>query len=338
MDEAEEFLLGILGPAGKLSGKEQDSVDGTIETRQQSKLDSRSISIGPEQKLPRNIKKAALGKKTSLDSKKPTNVVDNPDVAVESDTLLIYGLGPQSTLQGIEESLFRLQAAYERVKLVQSAKGPIAFVKFFHVSLATEWMNRVNSSLMINNFSCTVQYSIPVQDGKNDWNCSQCNTSNYKNRHRCHVCGLPKNVDIDMQVFLNFGTRDIGNVPNRVVLMRGLPQQTPPSVLYDLLSEILEPECVLLVNQKSNHSFLGFAFAVFKTKRDARRIIGVVINARHPRKIICYDREVTLTFAHMGAFIPASQDSIFVSFKDKEGMCYKYWDESSYCESYPPII
>ena len=340
-DEAEEFLEKLLGNA-RTTAMIGNRVESTATVAKSSsfrggneisnlvdmgtgKLDLNQYSVGKSRDLPLDNAVGAI------------NVVNKAkELSTLNDTILIRGLGDEATLEGVEKSIFSLEAAYEKVKLSRSQNGIIAFVKFYAAPLATEWLTRMGHTAMIDTYNCKLEYAIPRQGkGENEWICSQCNSSNFEQRTKCHVCKLPKLVSINHEVVANVGARDLGTIPCHLVLVRGIPENTPPSVVYDLVSEIVEPQRVLFVNQKSNHNFLGFGFIIFNSIREASKFLGVVNNTRYPRKVICDGRDLTMNFAHMGAFIPTKKGSSFIAIENANGECFKYWDESTYCERFP---
>lgn len=97
----------------------------------------------------------------------------------------------------------------------------------------------------------------------------------------------------------NDGTRDIGNVPSRIVLLRGLDaDSTEFDVEYALKCAQAKPKRVALIRDRENDISFGFAFAEFPNVAAAQAFIAKTLSPDvYPIGFRIQDKLVACTFA-----------------------------------------
>lgn len=97
----------------------------------------------------------------------------------------------------------------------------------------------------------------------------------------------------------NDGTRDIGNVPCRVVLMRGLDHDSSEyDVEYALKQAQVKPKRVAVIRDRDHGLSFGFAFAEFANVHAAQSFIATTLSPDiYPTGFRIQNKLVACTFA-----------------------------------------
>jgi RNA-binding protein 5/10 len=265
--------------------------------------------------------------------------VDQLEIAQENECILVRGIPFSATKDQIETALIDTKAAFETVKLIKNNQGlsrGFAFVTFFTKELARNWLARNQKEIMILGIICSCEYSF--QQEKDDWECIHCGGVNFKRRDECYRCGIPKNYNQAIDIVVNSGSRDIGTVPSRFLLVRGFPAECEPRDIFELANL----NCTRFYVTKKRDTKIShcFGFAEYPTEEEAIEMINCLHQSKNRKKIEIYGKSVTVTFAHLGSFLTAKPDSVYISFSSLENghLVYKrYWDESCYCEAFPAL-
>jgi hypothetical protein len=151
----------------------------------------------------------------------------------------------------------------------------------------------------------------------------------FSKRDECYRCGIPKIFNTELDHIVNVGSRDIGTVPFRFLLLRGFPVECEPQTVFEQLS------CTrfYLVKNRDSKKSLCFGFAEYPTEKEAIEVL-------RDKVLEITGKPITITFAHPGSFLTAQSDTLYISLSSIENghLVYKrYWDESCFCEAYPPL-
>ncbi|KAI9029355.1 hypothetical protein DFJ74DRAFT_754825 [Hyaloraphidium curvatum] len=136
----------------------------------------------------------------------------------------------------------------------------------------------------------------------------------------------------------NDGANDVGTVPNKLLLVRGLDPLTTEELLFRMLRE-QEPALkeVRMVRDRRSNMASGFAFAELPDEAAAARLLGVL---SAPEGFEVDGKRVQASYAHHGSFIPVYTYTQWAasSMQDALGktVFLQYWDENAYCSAFPP--
>ncbi|KAJ8328633.1 hypothetical protein O5D80_003214 [Batrachochytrium dendrobatidis] len=222
-----------------------------------------------------------------------------------------------------------------------------AFVTFPSIDAAGEWVSRHSPSVNIGGSVVGIELKKGAMGSEEtDWICNRCNTCNFKRRGKCFRCGsLPTqamsgdNTRLESTFLINDGSRDIGDIPNPLLLLRGLDSLTTEDTLYRHINGIVPLVGVRLVKDRQTRTSLGFAFAEFSGLDKADCFLGSIYNMMEPRPLVIDGCTISVSYAHMGSFIPVYTASLWVSsvYKDGKIIQVSYWDEQAYAMQYPSV-
>jgi hypothetical protein len=90
---------------------------------------------------------------------------------------------------------------------------------------------------------------------------------NFKFRRACFNCNLIKNEDEIPLDFINDGSRDVSDVPNKRLIVRGLLPSTTPSAIHIFFKsdDLIQVESI---------SDLGFAFLLYSSVKSSASFLG----------------------------------------------------------------
>ncbi|KAI8901674.1 hypothetical protein BC833DRAFT_576842, partial [Globomyces pollinis-pini] len=263
-----------------------------------------------------------------------------------NQTVLLQGISYSTMEATIEKVLYESNALCESSRLIRDrdtgkSKG-YAFVNFPSTEVAEEWVNNHLPTISIDGFPVRIEYSKPPTTDVDDWECVQCGGINFKRREACYRCRLPKMFNYEVEEKLvNDGTTDIGSIPSNYLLFQGLDPLTTNEIIYETVSKIIEINTVRLVKDRSSNLSWGYAFIECKDIDNANYLLGLIYNSQKPKPLYINEKLITVSYAHMGAFIPVYSVTPYIAMTKIDDFGKKsllsYWDEGAYCKPYPPL-
>ncbi|OAJ40184.1 hypothetical protein BDEG_23948 [Batrachochytrium dendrobatidis JEL423] len=276
--------------------------------------------------------------------------VSNID-ACFSELIPLYFLYLELALLLPDWIIWMLYVMVESIRVVRDRISGLsrgfAFVTFPSIDAAGEWVSRHSPSVNIGGSVVGIELKKGAMGSEEtDWICNRCNTCNFKRRGKCFRCGsLPTqamsgdNTRLESTFLINDGSRDIGDIPNPLLLLRGLDSLTTEDTLYRHINGIVPLVGVRLVKDRQTRTSLGFAFAEFSGLDKADCFLGSIYNMMEPRPLVIDGCTISVSYAHMGSFIPVYTASLWVSsvYKDGKIIQVSYWDEQAYAVQYPSV-
>ncbi|KAI8926959.1 hypothetical protein BC831DRAFT_206964 [Entophlyctis helioformis] len=214
-----------------------------------------------------------------------------------------------------------------------------AFVRFPSIEESTAWLSMRTHGLTLGGMRVRMEYATLPKVSEEDWTCAKCLSKNFTWRTACFVCHVPKTV-LDVAAVANDGSRDIGDVPNPILLLRGLDPLTTDEALFRQMNAVVPLLGVRLVRARASRVSYGFAFAEFKDLDAANYLLGLIYNQQSPQPLVIDGRVVAVAYSHLKSFLPVYTSSPWVSatYVEPSGghLLVAYWDEQAYTVQYPP--
>ncbi len=139
--------------------------------------------------------------------------------------------------------------------------------------------------------------------------------------------------------FQNNGSKDKGNInsPSQFLLLRNLKKKTTEENLFNCLlnKENLKFERLLLIKDKLTNISLGFAFIEFSSTESAIKTYEKYNNNKE-KKLTIDSSYISVSFIHLGVFIPVMDNIIVDGFWNSNTTTYlQYWDSNAIVIEYP---
>ncbi|CAG8519615.1 5604_t:CDS:2 [Ambispora leptoticha] len=268
--------------------------------------------------------------------------------------VILQGLPFSITEHQIQQTLEGLQASIENIRLIKDHKTGTsrryAFVKFTSVEHARQFIEANHPYIIIDKVRVNIAYSHSASVEDEGWACKSCRHLNYKWLDRCHQCKNLKRVDLIIEVsgslhsassgsFLNFndGSKDASIYPHNILLVRGLDPLTTEESLYSAINSISPQgmlKRVLLIKDRASRISWGFAFLEYRDIQTSAKVLSLVCDLqKFPKGFIIDSRNVSITYANPGCFIPVYSTTEWKFWGD-EGVALSYWDDKAYAVEY----
>ncbi|KAF9101972.1 hypothetical protein BGX29_005097 [Mortierella sp. GBA35] len=132
------------------------------------------------------------------------------------------------------------------------------------------------------------------------------------------------------QVPLNMGVRDIGTVPNSILVVTDLPPLVNESGLWNALTLLGPLVRVMLAKDRQSKISWGFCFAEYTDIKGA----AMALEKANTQPFTIQKKLVEVHYAHRGSFIPAYAPTQWTIDFGSEGQLAIYWDEQAYLSVY----
>ncbi|KAG0220067.1 hypothetical protein BGX33_009619 [Mortierella sp. NVP41] len=132
------------------------------------------------------------------------------------------------------------------------------------------------------------------------------------------------------QVPLNMGVRDIGTVPNSILVVTDLPPLVNESGLWNALTLLGPLVRVMLAKDRQSKISWGFCFAEYSDIKGA----AMALEKANIQPFTIQKKLVEVHYAHRGSFIPAYAPTQWTIDFGSEGQLAIYWDEQAYLSVY----
>ncbi|KAF9921433.1 hypothetical protein FBU30_008510 [Linnemannia zychae] len=129
---------------------------------------------------------------------------------------------------------------------------------------------------------------------------------------------------------LNVGTRDIGTVPNSVLIATDLPPMVNESGIWNALSLLGPLRRVMLARDRQSKISWGYCFAEFSDVQSATE----ALEKARSTGLTIQKKPVEIHYAHHGSFIPAYAPTQWTIDYGLEGQLAIYWDEQAFLSIY----
>ncbi|KAJ3221090.1 hypothetical protein HK099_003784 [Clydaea vesicula] len=185
-----------------------------------------------------------------------------------------------------------------------------------------------------------MSYCNDYADGVNptDWICINCGINNFERRVICFQCSSPKPDAPLPKDFHNDGSRDIGDIPNNILICRGFDPICTTQTIYEHFKGFSNVKrCRLIVDRVTNLSW-GFCFIEYTDVQSAAATLSDLLINKNNSFINGFLLQVT--YSHPNSFLPVYAETPYgLKTYDSQGKCfYKvYWDENAYSVNYPNI-
>ncbi|KAJ1561440.1 hypothetical protein HK405_003914, partial [Cladochytrium tenue] len=138
---------------------------------------------------------------------------------------------------------------------------------------------------------------------------------------------------------VNDGSKDVGSVPNSLLLVIGLDPLTTEGTLYDAMKAIAPVKEVRIVKDRVSDISWGFGFVEFADIETSTRVLSFLFDPASPLNLDIDGRQVTLSYAQHSSFLPVYTATPWVSTRrvDPSGVTVylSYWDQQAYATAYP---
>ncbi|KAF9216943.1 hypothetical protein BGZ59_007213 [Podila verticillata] len=132
---------------------------------------------------------------------------------------------------------------------------------------------------------------------------------------------------------MNVGTRDIGQVPNTMLIIVDLPPMINESHVWNSLKLLGPLKRVMMVKDRQSRISWGFCFAEFEDIKGATSALESTTTS--PLRI--QTKPVTIHYAHHGSFIPAYAPTQWTIDFQSESQLAMYWDEQAFLSQYSEL-
>ncbi|KAF9954927.1 hypothetical protein BGZ72_004155 [Mortierella alpina] len=129
---------------------------------------------------------------------------------------------------------------------------------------------------------------------------------------------------------LNVGARDIGSVPNSVLVVTDLPSMVNETGLWNALATLGPLVRVMLAKDRQSRISWGFCFAEYADVKSA----AVALEKADSGSFTIQKKPVEVHYAHHGSFIPAYAPTQWTIAYGSEGQLAIYWDEQAFLSVY----
>ncbi|KAJ3271739.1 hypothetical protein HK104_004633, partial [Borealophlyctis nickersoniae] len=263
--------------------------------------------------------------------------------------VVLQGLLHTSLENAIQKQLESLGACIENVRVIRDRhtgrpRG-FAFVRFISIEHARVWTESHFPFITIDDARVRVDYSNAGPQDEGEWMCKKCGVVNFKRRETCFQCRKSRKEcmqvvqDAAPESVINDGARDVGDVPNPLLLVRGLDPLTTEETIHQAFTALAPIVNVRLVKDRSTHMSWGFAFIECSSLEIANYILNIIYNPQTVTPLVIGNRTVSVSYAHMSSFVPVYAPTPWVttSYQDAAGntVYLMYWDEQAYAGYYP---
>ncbi|KAF9151066.1 hypothetical protein BG015_007118 [Linnemannia schmuckeri] len=129
---------------------------------------------------------------------------------------------------------------------------------------------------------------------------------------------------------LNVGARDIGIVPNSILVVTDLPPLVNESGIWNALTLLGPLVRVMLAKDRQSKISWGYCFAEFSDVQSATMALEKVKG----KAFTIQEKIVEIHYAHHGSFIPAYAPTQWTIDYGSEGQLAIYWDEQAFLSVY----
>ncbi|KAF9995296.1 hypothetical protein BGZ79_011010 [Entomortierella chlamydospora] len=132
------------------------------------------------------------------------------------------------------------------------------------------------------------------------------------------------------QQHLNVGARDIGSVPNSILIVTDLPPLVNESGLWNALSLLGPLVRIMLAKDRLSRISWGYCFAEYTDVKSA----AMALDKAQSSEFTIQNKSVEVNYAHHGSFIPAYAPTQWTINLGNEGKLAIYWDEQAFLSVY----
>ncbi|KAF9200017.1 hypothetical protein BGZ49_009782 [Haplosporangium sp. Z 27] len=132
------------------------------------------------------------------------------------------------------------------------------------------------------------------------------------------------------QPTLNVGARDIGSVPNSILIVTDLPPLVNESGLWNALSLLGPLVRIMLAKDRQSRISWGYCFAEYTDVKNA----AMALDKANASDFTIQNKPVEVHYAHHGSFIPAYAPTQWTLSLGSEGNLVIYWDEQAFLSVY----
>ncbi|KAF9141515.1 hypothetical protein BGX30_004638 [Mortierella sp. GBA39] len=129
---------------------------------------------------------------------------------------------------------------------------------------------------------------------------------------------------------LNVGARDIGGVPNSILIVTDLPSLVNESGIWNAMSLLGPLVRVMLAKDRQSKISWGYCFAEFSDIQGAT----MALEKAQGMAFTIQKKAVEIHYAHHGSFIPAYAPTQWTIDYGSEGQLAIYWDEQAFLSVY----
>ncbi|KAG0378320.1 hypothetical protein BGX24_004171 [Mortierella sp. AD032] len=129
---------------------------------------------------------------------------------------------------------------------------------------------------------------------------------------------------------LNVGARDIGTVPNSILIVTDLPQMVNESRIWNALTLLGPLVRVMLAKDRHSKISWGYCFAEYSDVQNAT----LALEKAKSKAFTIQNKPVEIHYAHHGSFIPAYAPTQWTIDYGSEGQLAIYWDEQAFLSAY----
>ncbi|KAF9356497.1 hypothetical protein BGX26_005189 [Mortierella sp. AD094] len=129
---------------------------------------------------------------------------------------------------------------------------------------------------------------------------------------------------------MNVGARDIGSVPNSILIVTDLPPLVNESGLWNALSLLGPLVRIMLAKDRLSRISWGYCFAEYTDVKNA----AMALDKAKSSEFTIQNKIVEVNYAHHGSFIPAYAPTQWTINLGNEGKLAIYWDEQAFLSVY----
>ncbi|KAF9911047.1 hypothetical protein EC991_004919 [Linnemannia zychae] len=130
---------------------------------------------------------------------------------------------------------------------------------------------------------------------------------------------------------LNVGARDIGAVPNSILVVTDLPPMVNEVGIWNAMALLGPLVRVMLAKDRQSKISWGYCFAEYSDVQSATLALE---KAKSKASFTVQSKPVEIHFAHHGSFIPAYAPTQWTIDYGSEGQLAIYWDEQAFLSVY----
>ncbi|KAG0365779.1 hypothetical protein BGZ54_006209 [Gamsiella multidivaricata] len=207
------------------------------------------------------------------------------------------------------------------------------FLKFLTLQHAQDFMKKVSPSVKIGQNLVRVAYSGSQFDDQT-WRGQAAAAGSHvdfqNQHHRAYPSqAYPLNYPAQQPV-LNTGERDVGSVPNSILVVTNLPPMVNESGIWNALSLLGPLVRIMLAKDRQSRISWGFCFAEYSDVASATR----ALEKSNSDNFTIQTKPVEVHYAHHGSFIPAYAPTQWTITLGDEGKLAIYWDEQAFLSVY----
>ncbi|KAI8806411.1 hypothetical protein BJ742DRAFT_816741 [Cladochytrium replicatum] len=271
-------------------------------------------------------------------TKKPRESRDRTRQREPNRDVVLQGLLPTTLDQRLQQRLEQLNASIESVRVIREkttgqSRG-FAFARFVSIEHSQQWVEE-HPFITVDGTRVRVDYSNHTSSAEEDWICPKCYTDNFKRRARCYQCGVDRPDPQTVGPYVNDGSRDASDIPNSVLLLRGLNPLTDEEKIYNRLQS-LDVKSVRIIRDRLTNVSWGFAFAEFPNVQVAARALSTLLQ----QAFILDEVVVGVTYSHINSFVqtPGIAEFATATYMQPGGVVsVMYWDQQAYGVEYPKV-